>query len=97
MLGDSLITVSILHCHRLADQLPVEMIHLLKCIRHGYNSILESTLDGKGLAGLASLYGVEWLGLLRPLTVVSPSSKAPKFDMRGLNDTIWLRISVLLR
>ena len=73
------------------------MIHLLKCIRHGYNSILESTLDGKGFGVLAMLYGMKSTGLLRPLTVVSPSSKAPKFDMRGLNDTIWLVASVLLR
>ena len=73
------------------------MIHLLKCIRHGYNAILESTLHGKGLGGLALLYGMKSIGLLGPLTVVSPSSKAPKFDMRGLNDTICLVASVLLR
>ena len=71
------------------------MIHLLKSIGHGYNSILESTLDGKGFSVLALLYGMKSIGLLRPLTVVNPSSKAPKFDMRGLSDTIWLVASVL--
>ena len=71
------------------------MIHLLKSIGHGYNSILESTLDGKGFSVLALLHGMKSIGLLKPLTVVSPSSKAPKFDMRGLSDTIWSVASVL--
>ena len=73
------------------------MIHLLKCVCDGYDSILKSTLDGKGLGGLALRYRALSLGSFRPRTVVKPSSKAPKFDMRGLNDTIWSVPLVLLR
>ena len=67
--------------------LPVEVVHFLESISHFYDSILKSTLHIECWI-LISETPVELESYYEPRTVTRPSTRAPKFDIRGLSDTI---------
>lgn len=66
------------------------MIHLLKGIRDNDDPILETTLRVKRCRDQRQSHHGQ--RRYEPRTVVRPSSKAPKFDIKGLRETICNRV-----
>ena len=71
---------------KIISEVPVKMIHLLKGIRDNNDPILETILRAKRCGDQRQCrHGQR---RYEPRTVVRPSSKAPKFDIKGLRETI---------
>ena len=65
---------------------PVKVIHPLECIRDSNEAVLEAALGFE--SWFRKRCGIAVLIDNLPRTVVSPSNRAPKLDIKGLRETI---------